>query len=321
MLAETALNELLECQSLTGSNTVAEADFICPLDTSHSAPSIALLITYFGKLPIWFPVTMRTMAANSTVDFYLFVDTNIDHLLPVPANIHFVRMTAEDFRKQASAKLGYHLGQWDTPMKLCDFRSALGHIFEDLLLEKHFDYWGWCDVDLIFGDIRTFLTPNILKSHHIVASTKAHPVHGPFTIMRTGLRYIYKQIPNIQANFMNPKWMALDEGNVRPGENIHDLVKELVEAGKVLAWHQKIAATDRLVSRRLPLNTHLQWKGGKLIKFVPGESPLEIFYYHFQHSKDMVKQTYTFQLPSASYLTLDPDQGFIQAPYRQPSMP
>ena len=303
---------------LCGSNTEAHTESLWPLDVPGKVPSIAFLTTYFGTLPAWFPLTLKTMAANTTVDFYFFVDGSIDHLLPVPENIHFVPMTGEEFRRQASSKLGYHLPEWESPSKLCDFKFVLGHIFEDILLKNHFDYWGWCDIDLLFGNIRSFLTPEVLKSHHVVTASPAHPVHGPFTIMRTSLRFIYLQIPNIQRSLSNPTWLAVDEQINHPGENIVDLVVQLAAAGLVKVWHHKIAATDATMHPAGTMKGTVQWKDGNLYQIVPGDDPLEVFYYHFQHSKDVVKQTYNSLLLDASHITLDPRTGFLGSAYFGP---
>jgi len=38
--------------------------------------------------------------------------------------------------------------------KVCDFRPAWGQIFKDYLLD--YDYWGHCDIDMVFGDLTYF---------------------------------------------------------------------------------------------------------------------------------------------------------------------
>ncbi|WP_367998934.1 DUF6625 family protein [Streptococcus sp. HSISS3] len=42
-----------------------------------------------------------------------------------------------------------------TPYKLCDYKVAYGFIFEEEL--KGYDYWGFCDTDVLLGDIYQFL--------------------------------------------------------------------------------------------------------------------------------------------------------------------
>ena len=40
----------------------------------------------------------------------------------------------------------------DRPYKLCDFKPAYGFIFGEYL--KEYDYWGHCDIDIVWGDLR-----------------------------------------------------------------------------------------------------------------------------------------------------------------------
>ena len=40
-------------------------------------------------------------------------------------------------------------------LKLCDYKPAYGLIFEDELIG--YDYWGFCDTDILLGDIYQFL--------------------------------------------------------------------------------------------------------------------------------------------------------------------
>lgn len=50
----------------------------------------------------------------------------------------------------------------EKPYKLCDFRPLYGEIFSNYV--DGYDFWGYCDCDLIFGDIRKFLTEELLST-------------------------------------------------------------------------------------------------------------------------------------------------------------
>ena len=59
-------------------------------------------------------------------------------------------------------KLGFPVAL-NSPYKLCDFKPSDGEVFEDYL--NDYDYWGHCDVDLIWGDIRKFVTDELLEKY------------------------------------------------------------------------------------------------------------------------------------------------------------
>jgi hypothetical protein len=48
----------------------------------------------------------------------------------------------------------------DAPYKLCDYKPTYGYVFADYI--SQYDYWGYCDVDMIFGNLRHFLTEDII---------------------------------------------------------------------------------------------------------------------------------------------------------------
>jgi hypothetical protein len=71
-------------------------------------------------------------------------------------------MSFDDFRKRVQATFDFPI-TLDRPYKLCDFRPAYGSILEDYL--QNYDFWGYCDLDMIFGDIRKFCPEEILSKY------------------------------------------------------------------------------------------------------------------------------------------------------------
>jgi possible eps3O protein len=57
--------------------------------------------------------------------------------------------------KSELAQLGYRKVCISWPYKLCDYKPTYGYLFEEDL--RGYDYWGYIDCDLVFGNIRKFL--------------------------------------------------------------------------------------------------------------------------------------------------------------------
>lgn len=121
---------------------------------------IALIMPYFGKFPNYFELWLKSASYNETIDFYIFTDIEYDKYLP--KNVHIVNMTFDEIKKRAQSIVDFSIVLNDY-YKLCDYKPAYGLIFSDYLEE--YDFWGHCDPDIIWGNIRNFLTEDILNEY------------------------------------------------------------------------------------------------------------------------------------------------------------
>lgn len=124
--------------------------------------TIGIVIPWFGEFHNYFDLWMISAGYNPTVDFYIVTDNQI--LPNTPPNIHFVYSSLEEIKERIQKICGFKIKL--TAYKLCDFKPLFGLIFEDLL--RNYDYWGYCDTDLIFGNIRKFMTPEVLSVERVL---------------------------------------------------------------------------------------------------------------------------------------------------------
>ncbi len=68
----------------------------------------------------------------------------------------------------------------DNPYKLCDLRPFYGYVHKDLL--ETYDFWGFGDLDLLWGDIKKFCADKILDRKDVF-STHADRVSGHFALI------------------------------------------------------------------------------------------------------------------------------------------
>lgn len=111
---------------------------------------ICVIGVYFGYFPNYFNLWLRSCELNPSVDFYIVTDNKVDSL---PVNVKIISMKLPDMKKMAEEKLGMEISL-ETPYKCCDYKPVYGLIFEDYI--KEYDYWGHCDFDMLFGDLRYF---------------------------------------------------------------------------------------------------------------------------------------------------------------------
>ena len=111
---------------------------------------LCVIGVYFGNLPNYFSLFLKSCQFNKTIDFYFFTDSVESKEM---GNIFFVNMKLEEVRARASEVLGFD-AVLSRPYKCCDYKILYGEIFKDYV--GKYDYWGHCDFDLIFGDLQSF---------------------------------------------------------------------------------------------------------------------------------------------------------------------
>lgn len=121
---------------------------------------ICLIVAWMGPFNDSFFLWMESVRKNPSIDFYVVTDQKETE--GKPQNLIFVKRTLSEVKKIFEEKLGMKICL-KQPYKLCDFKPIWWMLIEDEL--KGYDFYGHCDVDLIFGDIRQFLDDEFLSKY------------------------------------------------------------------------------------------------------------------------------------------------------------
>lgn len=121
---------------------------------------VIFIVPYFGRFPNYFQLVLNSMEFNKEFNWLIFTDNNESYNLP--KNVKIVKTTFDGIKKQIQKKFDFKISL-ERPYKFCDFKPAYGYIFEEYL--KEYDYWGYCDIDVIFGDLSKFITEDILNKY------------------------------------------------------------------------------------------------------------------------------------------------------------
>ncbi len=128
--------------------------------------SIRFVVPYFGQLRSDFRAWLHTCRLNPTVDWLIVSDdaklTGGDYDYLMPDNVRYQASSFEALRNRIQSLYDFKIAL-DAPYKLCDYKVAYGHIFSDEF--SGYDFWGYCDMDLIWGDIREHLTEELLGAY------------------------------------------------------------------------------------------------------------------------------------------------------------
>lgn len=121
----------------------------------------AALGCYFGHWPNYFQFWLTSCKYNTGIDFFLVTDIETEGYC-IPQNVFIIKMTFCELVSKIENIIKLPKGGricCDRPYKICEFRTAYGHLFCDLF--EGYDYWGFYDIDTIWGDILHFIPDNI----------------------------------------------------------------------------------------------------------------------------------------------------------------
>jgi hypothetical protein len=235
---------------------------------------IAFIVVYFGSVPWYFRLFIKSCAHNPDVDFILVTD--IDLKGDVANNIIVVRSSLDEISKRCTDRLGFKINLLN-PYKLCDLRPAYGWIFSDLI--EVYDFWGYCDIDLVFGNIRSLITTDILNRYEVVTARREY-IAGFFSLFRNNkkINTLFKRSKDYRKAFQDPAFYDFDECNWEWGplldgkkiwelrsevESITHIIKHAERAGEIAVfWHTMESHPGKLVWDRGAL---LNSKGQQLL--------------------------------------------------------
>lgn len=249
---------------------------------------ICLILPYFGKFNSYFTLWLESCRYNPAIEWFIFTDDRTAYAYP--NNVHIAYCSFPTIQERAKRLWGTNI-KLDTPYDLCKFRVVYHKLFPEIV--KDYLYWGFCDCDLIWGDIFHAIQGALEQGYK-----KIH-WRGHFTLFRNegGIQDLYSlEIPG-NTTFRN--------GISRERENTCNLFDE-VGINKVFDYLQIPIYKDLLIAdlkvnaRNFYCNHYSQaeifknrhqifeWREGKLYRWFVYENQLfneEFAYIHFLRRK------------------------------------
>lgn len=249
--------------------------------------SLALLVCYLGKLPWYFDYFVHSCKYNPTVDFYIITDDKTWYK-PLPANVKLIYKTFEEISMQASDSLGFNV-KITFGYKLCDFKPAYGVIFSNIL--GRYDFWGHCDIDIILGNIREFITDELLEIYDMI-SVRPDWIPGCFLLYKNvdKMNRLFLHSKDYKKVFVSNKHHCFDETNFahdefktgKPYTEIRTEVESMMHVVKKMEKEGHIKPLfDFFMIEGLP--GKLKWQNGRMYY----RNKYEILLFHLMYLKDI----------------------------------
>jgi hypothetical protein len=171
---------------------------------------IAIIVCYFGKLPWYLDYFLHSCGHNPTVNIFIITDDR-SYEDRHPDNVQFIYRTISEINTLAHDRLGFPVAI-KNGYKFCDLKPAYGFLFPELI--KDFDFWGHGDVDVIYGNIRNFITDELMDEYDLI-SVRPDWAPGCFLLFRNcdKMNRLFMQSKDYKKVFSDSRHYCFDETN------------------------------------------------------------------------------------------------------------
>ena len=242
---------------------------------------------------------MKSVEQNSTVDFLLVTDDKTPR--DYPKNLIVKYMTFKELQVEMQRLFDFDICL-ETPYKLCDYKPVYGKLFYDIV--KNYDFWGYADIDLIFGDIRHFITEEVLSNYDKIQTA------GHFTLVPTTQEHVdfytnvfdtidYKKVYSSPKNFAFDEWSGMATLYKIKDKKIYNQVNDISDLSYKVWYFLPSEEGYRRRLNRKEWNTYnliYLFDKGKLYKVGINNGRVsyeETMYVHFQKRKVIPANTVT----------------------------
>lgn len=255
--------------------------------------SICFIIPYFGDFPSYFDLFLESCKYNDGFDWIILTDNK--ECYNYPKNVKKIEITFEECKNFIQNRFKDFTISLDTPKKLCDYKPAYGYIFKDYL--KGYGFWGYCDIDLIFGDLKKFITDDILEQYdrlfslgHLSLYRNNKDINEMF-MRKINNQYKYKEIYQYKYMCVFDEWSKYSINYIFLENNINIYSKDIIADIAPYNYSfnlvhfdmkQKIWISDNIK------NSIFKWEHGKIIRIWKHKDKIktkEYMYLHMQKRK------------------------------------
>ncbi|WP_099467026.1 DUF6625 family protein [Konateibacter massiliensis] len=176
-----------------------------------------LIIPYFGEFPSYFQIFLNSCKNNKDFNWIIYTDNN--KIYDYPENVLVKKISFNEMKEKILKKFDFYF-EIKSVHKLCDLKPAYGYIFEDDI--QCYDFWGFCDLDVVWGKLNNFITEEILKKYDKIYTV------GHLTLFRNNYennrRFMskYKDEYLYKKAFCYSRELVFDEGFRGSINNIYE---------------------------------------------------------------------------------------------------
>lgn len=231
--------------------------------------NIVIITCWYGPYPWYFPYYIHSCYFNPSIDFVIITD-NDEEISNKPDNVIIIKKGLNEIIQIAEKKLGFEV-HITRPYKLCDFKPAYGLLFPEII--EDYEFWGHADIDVVYGDIRNFLTEELLQEYDVI-SCRHDYITGTFCLFRNNeiMNTLFMQSKDYKLVLSSSENFCFDECNylfhhLQNGRSIFDFPDKIQSMTYVVQKANKLkqlkAFFDFIIVEGTP--GKVKWIDGKII--------------------------------------------------------
>ncbi len=231
---------------------------------------VKLLSAWFGPKPPWYSLFVEQMKRFQMVDWECVPPFDGPH-----------SEQADWMNKLVTERLGVacRKGAGVDDNSVCDLRPAYGEIFADKY--EGYDWWGWCDLDMLFGDMDKLLQWICLPEVNVVTFKREY-LSGCLTLLRNTpfLKRVYR-LGRYWEVFGDTRYHCWDESGYHyfgPKENFFNVLR--------IATVRVNYAPDLYCYETKQHPNPVELKDGRLVELKSGDEKL---FCHFMSDRWPIK--------------------------------
>ena len=211
---------------------------------------IALILPYFGKWPEWIDLFFYSCLKNKEIDFFIYTDCDKPKIIANAENIKYHKLSFKEYCAFVSNRLKISFYPEHT-YKLCALKPFYGYLHKNEL--TGYAFWGFGDIDVVWGRIRHFYTDEILDGADVLSTHEDH-VSGHLLLLRNNEKFcnLCFKIKNWEDRLTSEELCGLDESDF----------------SDLLMPEMKLAQRMRMIFRRLTKWDKEWYVYIKIIKFI-----------------------------------------------------
>ena len=168
---------------------------------------------HFGTLPNYTKFFVKSASTIECMNFHIMnddvesVNSMNDFCAEIGAsNVSFHYLSIQDLESTIQEKLDAENYKMPSIRKICDWKTAYGFLFGTFGC----DWWGHCDLDIIWGDVDKYLSDMLESDVDIISADKTR-LCGPCNIYRTSQTEVFKAHTNWRKLLLEQDHVAYDE--------------------------------------------------------------------------------------------------------------